>query len=70
MGNKNQSKKKEGEFFTAFSWLGSCVATLRCGCSIEEDERLYMDSLRRMCREYIDAYQWRELEDIERAGRG
>lgn len=42
------------EFVEACSLMQSCLANLRCGVHIEKGTELYIDTLRRHSREYLE----------------
>lgn len=44
------------EFTNACLFLERCVGTLRSGCSLDEVDSLYLDTLYRLCREYVDRW--------------
>lgn len=45
------------EFKKVFEGLVSVKAILRCGCSVNEDEREWANYLCRLCKEYIISYE-------------
>lgn len=45
------------EWKNALEYLNSCIATMKCGCSITPDEGLLADSIYYRCKEYIKAYE-------------
>lgn len=49
--------QKKNEWKKSLEHLNSCIATMKCGCSITPDERLYVDSIYYRCKEYIKAYE-------------
>lgn len=51
---------KKSDFRYAFEELSLCTGRLVCGCIfLDDDDRLYVDSLKRKCKEYLDAYDKR-----------
>ena len=49
-------EKTHNEFKEALEKVNSCIATIKCECSITPDEGLYADSLYYRCREYMKVY--------------
>lgn len=45
------------EFKEALEQLNSCIATIKCGCTITPDEGLFADSIYYRCKEYIKEYE-------------
>lgn len=48
----------ENEWKIALENLNSCIANIKCGCSITSDEGLLADSIYYRCKEYIKAYEY------------
>lgn len=48
--------QNKNEWNNAFVYLNSCIATMKCGCSITPDEGLLADSIYYRCKEYIQVY--------------
>lgn len=45
---------KNSDFFKAFEALCACCGTLSSGASLDEDDELFRDALKRKCKEFLD----------------
>ena len=52
-------QKPISEFQKALEAVNGCEASLRCGCSLDEDDVFYSECLFNACRDYLKAYNLR-----------
>lgn len=50
------SCEEGGEFRAAFLFLNGCLAHIKCGCTMTEEELRWSGCLRRMATEYADLF--------------
>lgn len=46
----------DNEWYQAVKLLNSCIATLNCGCSVSDDEAVYVESLHFRCNQFQRVY--------------